>query len=119
MYKFDTKTNAITEPVIRGITPPRRFGLDSVSYIGKIYILSGMEYNTSIIVNSFDILDTINSNWEVGSLINAPLPRFEYTATLVDGVIYYIGGIEQAAKGQPNVLLSNVCKLIIKLILNL
>ena len=41
VYKFDTRTNAITAPIIQGITPPRRRDTKSISYGGKIYILDG------------------------------------------------------------------------------
>ena len=86
----------------------------SVSYAGKIYIFSGIIFNstsnTNIFFNNFDILDTVNMTWNVGSLVNAPPPRFFYTATLVNGVIYYIGG----QQGQIYVPMDNVCKLIIK-----
>ncbi len=113
VYQFDTKTNTISIPIIQGPTPPRREDMDSVSYGGKIYIFSGRMYNgENIFFNNFDILDTINLNWEVGSLINAPPPRFMYTATLVNGVIYYIGDKQKyGLDPELYVPLSDVCKL--------
>jgi hypothetical protein len=47
--------------------------------------------------------------WEVGSLLNAPLPRVGYTATLVNGVIYYIGGLQLTESGKDYVSMSDVC----------
>ncbi|PKY58067.1 hypothetical protein RhiirA4_549922, partial [Rhizophagus irregularis] len=44
--------------------------------------------------NNHFIFDTINLNWKVGSFIDAPPPRYKHTATLVDEIIYYIGGIQ-------------------------
>jgi hypothetical protein len=65
--------------------------------------------------NGFDILDTINLSWGVGSLEGAPVPRFGYTATLVNGVIYYIGGFTQLGTNRIYDPLSNVREPIIKL----
>ncbi|RIA90350.1 hypothetical protein C1645_823485 [Glomus cerebriforme] len=96
IYRFNTKTNAIDIPVIQGKAPIMRRGVDSVSYEGKIYMFGGQigsDNNAVFPNNLFDILDTVNLNWQVGSLVNSPINRSYYTATLVDGVIYYIGGI--------------------------
>ncbi|RIA79775.1 hypothetical protein C1645_810689 [Glomus cerebriforme] len=96
VYQFDTKSNTLSVPIIQGITPPRRRDMDSVSYQGKIYMFSGRTFDVNNeFFNNFDILDTVNLNWGVGSLVNAPPPRFGYTATLVNGVIYYIGGLQK------------------------
>ncbi|PKY62671.1 galactose oxidase, partial [Rhizophagus irregularis] len=40
------------------------------------------------------IFNTINLNWEVGNIVGAPPPRYKHTATLVNEIIYYIGGIQ-------------------------
>jgi hypothetical protein len=95
VYQLDTKTNTVTTPIIQGTNPPRREDMDSVSYQGKIYMFGGRVFANGVDTHfgRFDILDTINLSWEVGTLVNAPLPRIYYTATLVNGVIYYIGGI--------------------------
>lgn len=91
LYKFDTKTNELSVPA-----PPTRLEMKPVSYEGKIYIFDGRTYNTdvlkSLFLNQFDILDTINLNWQVGNIVNSPVALTGYTATLVDGIIYYIGG---------------------------
>ncbi|CAB4415157.1 unnamed protein product [Rhizophagus irregularis] len=112
VYQFDTNTNTTSMPIIQGITPPRREDMDTVSYGGKIYIFSGrMEgVNDEIYYDNFDILDTVNLVWNVGSPVNAPLPRFLYTATLVNGVIYYIGGVRKSAVNNISysVLMSNI-----------
>ncbi|RIA84950.1 hypothetical protein C1645_831525 [Glomus cerebriforme] len=93
-YEFDTKTNALSIPAIQGIVPPSRKGINSVSLEGKIYMFGGQTGGADNITlfSNFDILDTINLNWKVGSLINSPGIRTLYTATLVNGIIYYIGG---------------------------
>uniref|UniRef100_U9THF6 Galactose oxidase n=1 Tax=Rhizophagus irregularis (strain DAOM 181602 / DAOM 197198 / MUCL 43194) TaxID=747089 RepID=U9THF6_RHIID len=96
VYKLDIKTNVISVPIIQGKTPQPRQGMNSaVSIEGKIYIFGGYvgSGDNIIFVNSLDILDTINLSWSVGSLVNSPVGRIYYTATLLnDGTIYYIGG---------------------------
>ncbi|RGB34103.1 hypothetical protein C1646_760982 [Rhizophagus diaphanus] len=62
----------------------------------SIYLFGGVETDeagTNIFRNNHYVFDTINLNWKVGGLTNAPPPRFKHTATLVDEIIYYIGGI--------------------------
>jgi hypothetical protein len=83
--------------------------MNTVSYEGKIYIFSGrvnFDSTGNTFFNNFDILNTITMTWEVGSIVNAPTARFFYTATLVNGVIHYIGGIRQ---GQIYESMNNVC----------
>ncbi|RGB29337.1 hypothetical protein C1646_672541 [Rhizophagus diaphanus] len=97
VYSFDTKINQLSIPVVKGKAPPMRKGISSVSYEGKIYIFGGQigNGNDAKFFNNLDIFDTINLNWQVGSLVNSPVARSLYTATLVNGVIYYIGGKTQ------------------------
>ncbi|GES78856.1 hypothetical protein GLOIN_2v1878605 [Rhizophagus clarus] len=96
LYRFDTKTNELSVPVIQGMAPPTRMGMKTINYEGKIYTFGGRTFNTdpskSIYFNQLDILDTINLNWQVGNIVNSPGPLTGYTATLVNGIIYYIGG---------------------------
>ncbi|PKC16601.1 galactose oxidase [Rhizophagus irregularis] len=114
VYRFDTRTNTTSIPIIQGNIPPRRRNTDSVSYGGKIYIFGGLmkDVNNNIIYyNNFDILDTVNLVWNVGNPVNAPLPRYYYTATLVNGVIYYIGGSRKSSVTsniRANVLMSSI-----------
>ncbi|RIA84960.1 hypothetical protein C1645_831535 [Glomus cerebriforme] len=98
VYIFDTKTNELNIPtVIKGNVPPRRKGINSVIYEGKIYMFGGHMgiIGNYTFFNNFDIFDTINLNWQVGRLVDSPTARTLYTATLVNGVIYYIGGTQQ------------------------
>lgn len=112
VYKFDTKRNTLKVPTIRGEIPPRRMGMSTVGYKENVYIFSGgMENNGStIFFNNFDILSTASLIWKVGNLVNAPPPRFFYTATLVNNVIYYIGGLEQNGLIQVYSPMTNVRK---------
>ncbi|PKK68098.1 galactose oxidase [Rhizophagus irregularis] len=100
IYQLDTKTNKITSSVILGAFPNRdslNF-MSSVFYEGIIYLFGGgeMDIETDIttLYNNHYIFDTINLNWQEGGLINAPPPRYKHTATLANGIIYYIGGIQ-------------------------
>ncbi|GBC10583.1 hypothetical protein RclHR1_09740008 [Rhizophagus clarus] len=97
VYEYNTEFNSLDASNIQGKIPPRRIEMSAVSYGRNIYIFGGRMINNGMTVffNNFDILDTADSIWQVGSLVNAPPPRFLYTATLVNSVIYYIGGIEQ------------------------
>ncbi|CAB5180124.1 unnamed protein product [Rhizophagus irregularis] len=100
VYQLDTKTNKITLPTIPEVFPNRdnlRF-MSSVSYEGKIYLFGGgeMDIKTDIttLYSNHYIFNTINLNWEDSSLVGAPPPRYKHTATLVNEIIYYIGGIQ-------------------------
>ncbi|PKY43656.1 galactose oxidase [Rhizophagus irregularis] len=99
VYQLDTKTNKITTPVILGDFPNRDnlIFMSSVSYKGIIYLFGGVktdEAGTNIFYDNHYIFDTINLNWKEGGLTNVPPPRYKHTATLVDEIIYYIGGIQ-------------------------
>jgi hypothetical protein len=96
VFQFDTKTNTLTTPLIQGKIPSYA-SINSVSYKGKIYI-SGVFTVGDVPYNSVDILDTINLSWGIGSLEDAPLIRYEHTVTLVDEIIYYIGGFQMGAE---------------------
>jgi N-acetylneuraminic acid mutarotase len=91
IYQFDIKTNKISTPAT---TPEKnRVFMSSVVYQKKIYLFGGYDYtNSDLLYNSLYIFDTSSMNWEAGSLINAPFPTTGCTATLVNEVIYYIGG---------------------------
>jgi N-acetylneuraminic acid mutarotase len=99
LYKFDTKTLELSVPLIQGKAPPTFLARRSVSYKGKIYLFGGRTYtpvgNSLIYANQFDILDTINLNWQLGSMVNSPGALSGYSATLVNEIIYYIGGRSQ------------------------
>ncbi|PKY19024.1 uncharacterized protein OCT59_001274 [Rhizophagus irregularis] len=104
-YRFDTKTNELSVPVIQGKAPPTRVARNSVSYEGKMYLFGGRAYtpvgSALIYVNQLDIFDTVNLIWQVGSIVNSPGTLSGYTATLVNGIIYYIGGRSQQYAFSP------------------
>ncbi|EXX60712.1 uncharacterized protein OCT59_010274 [Rhizophagus irregularis] len=99
LHRFDTKTYELSVPVIQGKALPTRVGRSSVSYKGKIYLFGGRVDtpvgSALIYVNQFDIFDTVNLIWQVGSIVDSPGTLSGYTATLVNGIIYYIGGRSQ------------------------
>ncbi|CAB4495219.1 galactose oxidase [Rhizophagus irregularis] len=95
IYSLNTKTNELSVPIVQGKVPPTRTGMSSVIYEGKIYLFGGRaSVNAFLYFNNFDIFDTINLNWQVGSLVNSPIARAFHSSTLVNGVIYYIGGTQ-------------------------
>ncbi|RGB23702.1 hypothetical protein C1646_806030 [Rhizophagus diaphanus] len=112
LYRFDTKTYELIVPVIQGKALPTRLARSSVSYKGKIYLFGGRAYTPAdsalIYVNQFDIFDTVNLIWQVGSIVDSPGPLSGYTATLVNGIIYYIGGRSQQYVFSP---MTEACKI--------
>jgi hypothetical protein len=91
VYTFDSYSIAWSIPKITGINQYRKFGLTGIiNNDGRMYLWSG---RTDIIyVNEMLILDTINFSWGKGSLVNAPIPRMHYGATLLpNNKIIYIG----------------------------
>ncbi|PKY62802.1 hypothetical protein RhiirA4_489956 [Rhizophagus irregularis] len=108
VYSLNTKTNELSVPIVQGKVPPPRRGMSSVIYEGKFYLFggqTGVDVN-ALYSNNLDIFDTINLNWQVGSLVNSPIARTLHSATLVNGVIYYIGGKTQVNVYPP---LTEVC----------
>ncbi|CAG8471143.1 hypothetical protein GLOIN_2v1870208 [Rhizophagus irregularis DAOM 181602=DAOM 197198] len=67
---------------------------------GKFYVFGGaIDPETGsqniIILNDMNIFDTISLTWSKGSSIYAPLPRVDFTTTLLsNGIIVFIGGRE-------------------------
>jgi len=90
VYTFDTQSNSWSVPKITGNTIARKYYLTGIiDYNGKMYLFGGYNGTRS---NDMLILDTINLNWEKGSLVNAPTPRSYYGATLLPNQhIIYLG----------------------------
>jgi len=78
--------------------PKRRKYIQAVTDdLGNIYVFGGAADNTIGLecFNDMIILNTNDLTWSYGSIINAPLQRCCYTATMLsDGTIIYIGGVE-------------------------
>ncbi|PKK72336.1 hypothetical protein RhiirC2_742961 [Rhizophagus irregularis] len=71
----------------------RKAFLTGIADNGKMYLWGGTEMVTRYYVNDMLILDMIDLTWSTGSLINAPIPRNEYGATLLPNhKIIYMGG---------------------------
>jgi hypothetical protein len=94
VYTFDSQSIIWDTPKIAGINTTRKRSLKGIiDYNGKFYLWSG-EYDVSgtYVINDMLILDTLNFNCKKGSLVNAPIPRSEYSATLLpNNKIIYIG----------------------------
>jgi hypothetical protein len=66
---------------------------------GKMYMFSG---NSAPILNDMDVLNTWTFEWTIGSSVDAPEGRFDYTATLLpNGIIVYIGGCTEVGPKDP------------------
>jgi hypothetical protein len=93
VYTFDTQSNTWSAPSITGYNTIRKiFSTGIVDYNGKMYLFGGFIVDNLNSVNDMLILDTINLNWEKGSLFNAPSQRWLYGAALLpDNNIIYMG----------------------------
>ncbi|PKK74255.1 galactose oxidase [Rhizophagus irregularis] len=94
VYTFDPQHIAWNPPKITGINTVIKYELTGVMNYnnGKFYLWSG---NIDVgISNNMLILDTINLNWEMGSIVNAPSSRCNYGAALLpNNKIIYVGGM--------------------------
>ncbi|CAB5343442.1 unnamed protein product [Rhizophagus irregularis] len=93
VYTFDSQSIVWSIPKIAEVNTIRKWGLTGViDYNGKVYLWGGKMTN-EVFSNDMLILDTINPSWNKGSIVNAPIPRAYYGATLLpNNRIIYIGG---------------------------
>src|SRR6266542_440207 len=91
IYTFNAKTNLWRNVSQMSENIVNKGSLTGIAdYNGKMYLFDGASMVTEL--NDMLILDTINLNWEKGSLVNAPTPRYLYGATLVPNQhIIYLG----------------------------
>ncbi|CAB4418157.1 unnamed protein product [Rhizophagus irregularis] len=112
-----SREDVIFEQELINVRRGKKYGLTGViDYNGKFYLWGGATSNITLI-NDMLVLDTINLNWDGGSLINkllisdtnytvwmswygpdhvpnVPTPRRDYSATLIpNNKIIYLGGI--------------------------
>ncbi|CAG8746290.1 4916_t:CDS:2, partial [Funneliformis caledonium] len=96
VYTFDTKSNSwsIPELVKNGDDIKTKHNLKGiVDDIGKMYLFGGNHKNRTTFYNDMLILDTINLNLNVGSLVNAPTPRNICGAVFIsNNTVIYFGG---------------------------
>jgi hypothetical protein len=103
LYSYNLGTNEWNIPKTNGIEPVRRREINGVTNkeTGKFYIFGGVtdKFTGSLVAerfNDMNIFDAASLAWSKGSTINAPLPRVDYTATLLsNGIIVFIGGREE------------------------
>ncbi|CAB4426717.1 unnamed protein product [Rhizophagus irregularis] len=101
LYSYNLETNEWIIPTTNGIAPGRRREINGVinNKTGKYYVFGGLSDFTgaenTIALNDMNIFDTISLTWSKGASIYAPLPRTDYTATLLyNGIIVFVGGRE-------------------------
>ena len=109
LHTFNLITNEWNIPKTNGIEPIRRRQMSGVfnNETGKFYIFGGATdkltgSQNTIIFNDMNIFDIVSLTWSKSSIINAPLPRVDYTATLLsNGIIVFIGGRERLVANTP------------------
>jgi hypothetical protein len=93
VYTFDSHSIVWSIPKIAGINPARKTSLRGIiNNDGRMYLWSGFNDEGIFVINEMLILDTINLSWSKGSIVDAPVPRGTYGATLSsNNKIFYIG----------------------------
>jgi len=99
LHSYNLVTNEWTIPITNGIASERRRDINGVinNETGKVYIFGGLSgiSNITTMFSDMNIFDTASLTWSKGSIIDAPIPRVDYTATLLsNGIIVFIGGRE-------------------------
>ncbi|RIA80311.1 hypothetical protein C1645_810500, partial [Glomus cerebriforme] len=101
VYTYDPQSNSWSIPKITGVNTVRKEFLTGITDNNKkIYLWGGCyrmldNIHDCVFANDMLILDTINLSWGKGSLINAPTPRDQYSATLLpNNNIIYMGGYD-------------------------
>ncbi|RIA81241.1 hypothetical protein C1645_790835 [Glomus cerebriforme] len=88
LYSFDTLSN-LWSPKIAANFPKKELLTGIIDHSGKMYLWGG--YDEVKTLNDMFILDTIKLIGRVGSLVNAPTPRYNYGAALLpnNNIIYF------------------------------
>src|SRR6266498_2872843 len=100
VHTFNPNSGRWDIPKIEGDESKRRRHIQAVTNdFENIYIFGGaadglVGSETVQYFNDMIMLNTNDLTWSYGPIFNAPLRRHSYTATLSDGMIVYIGGIE-------------------------
>ncbi|CAG8721698.1 19550_t:CDS:2, partial [Rhizophagus irregularis] len=75
VYTFNTRTSSWSIPKIAGVVAIAQVVLKGILAPNeKLYLFGGYSSRKAY-ANDMTILDTVNLNWEKGSLVNAPTPR--------------------------------------------
>ncbi|RHZ88418.1 hypothetical protein Glove_23g73 [Diversispora epigaea] len=117
IYTYDYPTSTWSTPALNGDEiPPRQDIKGVIDNLGIIYIFGG--YNATDLVrnigplfNDMNILNTSSNTWTTLNLENRPTICDEYAANILpNGIIVYIGGVEQVNDG-ANFTLVNMNKI--------
>ena len=89
---FDPATNAWTSPTTTG-TFTGRGGLTSGVVNGKIYVIGGTNAGPNTLVSAVEVFDPATNTWSTATTTGTFTPRTYLTASVVNGKIYVMGGI--------------------------
>ncbi|RHZ53536.1 hypothetical protein Glove_441g55 [Diversispora epigaea] len=107
VYMYDYSTSTWSASNLGGDAVPPRQDIEGViDNSGKIYIFGGFNATnlasfTGRLYDDMNVLNTVSSDWTTLSISGSlPNPRFHYTADILpNGIIVYIGGVEQVSVG--------------------
>ncbi len=107
VHTLDLKSGRWNAPTITGKEPEKRTDIRGViDDLGIIYIFGG---KFDEMLNDMIILNTNDLTWSYGPIDNGPLRRSLYTATLLsNGMIVYIGGLEQITNNNSPVDINQI-----------
>jgi N-acetylneuraminic acid mutarotase len=96
---FDPVTSSWSTPITTGSLTPRN-NLCACLVGGKIYTLGGYNAQSPGDVNTFEMFDPVTNTWSTPTTHGIFTPHGAFTANVVDGKIYVIGGFnDQAPRG--------------------
>ncbi|RHZ53537.1 hypothetical protein Glove_441g57 [Diversispora epigaea] len=119
VYTYDYSTSTWSASNLGGDTVPPRQDIEGViDNSGKIYIFGGynatnLASSTGLLYDDMNVLNTISSTWTTLSISgNIPNKCSHYTANILpNGIIVYIGGLEQVTDANFTLVDMNKIKL--------
>ena len=90
---YDPASNTWNTPVTTGSFSPRGWFTANV-VDGKIYVIGGFDANLNSVSSEVQVFDPANNSWNTLSTTGFFSPRFDHTASVINGKIYIFGGAD-------------------------